>query len=168
MSQKSYNPDIQKVVEQGSLQRVINTVVQQVGASLDEVEDVSGNPEYFKKDIDFILQGATYEVKIDTYDTGHCFLETISNARTGALGWLFVSQAKWLIYAFPKQDVAYAADMRTLRNWFLDNIYWFIVNQKGKKVKTDNGEGYKYESFGFVASLETLTDQGIFKKFDLI
>lgn len=164
-----YNPDKQKTIEQAYFERILKSVLENLGGlTMDSVEDVSQNPEYFKKDIDVLINGVSYEFKMDRYDTGYCFLETISNTRTGALGWLFVSQAKWLIYAFPEKGVAYVSDMKVLREWFLDNINWYIENDQMKRVTTDNQKGYKYFSYGFLVGLKLLEDERIFKKFNLI
>lgn len=165
---RTYNVGTQKTVEQAYFERVVNSIIKQLDVSADVVEDVSQNSDWFRKDVDILIDGVPYEIKTDTYDTGFCFLETISNSRTGALGWLFASQAKYLVYAFPLKGDAYIADLKKLREYFLDNIYWYIENKQMRKVNTKGGNGYSYSSFGFLVSLETLTEEKVFKKFSLI
>ena len=70
------------------------------------VEDVSGNSEYWDKDIDFIITspytGAvkTFEVKFDSRinKTGNLFLETASAYSKGGQGWFKFCEADYLAY----------------------------------------------------------------------
>jgi len=165
---RTYDLEERKTAEQEYIDRIIRTVADKLGAGPDEIQDVSEDKRYFKKDIDVLIQDVSYEMKMDFYDSGFCFLEVISNSESGALGWLFVSQAQYLVYAFPLLGKAYIADMKKLRDWFLENIYWFVTTDKKRRVRTENDEGYSYYSFGYLANLNELEREGIFKKFNLL
>ena len=70
------------------------------------VENVSGNPEYWHRDIDMIITspftGAvkTFEVKWDTRinKTGNLYLETESIYSKGGKGWFEFCEADFLAY----------------------------------------------------------------------
>lgn len=67
------------------------------------VKDVSGEPQFWKKDIDFVItsptsgETKTFEVKWDSRinKTGNLFLETYSN---GGKGWFEYCEADYLVY----------------------------------------------------------------------
>lgn len=67
------------------------------------VKDVSGEPQFWKKDIDFMItsptsgETKTFEVKWDSKinRTGNLFLETYSN---GGKGWFEYCEADYLVY----------------------------------------------------------------------
>lgn len=70
------------------------------------VEDVSRNPEYWDKDIDFIITSPTtgavktFEVKWDSRinKTGNLYLETSNVHSKGGKGWYEFCQADYLTY----------------------------------------------------------------------
>lgn len=71
-----------------------------------KVVDVSQNPEYWDKDIDFILTSSTsgdtktFEVKWDSkiHNTNNLFLELTNTHSKGGLGWFAFCQADFLAY----------------------------------------------------------------------
>ena len=87
------------------------------------VEDVSGNPEYYDKDIDFIitspLTGATrtFEVKWDSriYYTNNLYLELTNIHSKGQQGWFRFCQADFLAYGDANTKRFYIIDMSKLR-----------------------------------------------------
>lgn len=87
------------------------------------VEDVSGDPNYFDKDIDFFCinpkteAARAFEVKWDTriHQTGNLYLE-ISNVHSkGGNGWFNFTQADFLAYGDAASKVFYIIDMEKLR-----------------------------------------------------
>ena len=70
------------------------------------VRDVSNNPEYWYKDIDFIItspttgQTKTFEVKWDSRinHTGNLYLELSNIHSQGGKGWFKFCQADMLVY----------------------------------------------------------------------
>lgn len=85
-----------------------------------EVTDVSDNPEYWKKDIDFIVRNPenghviTMEVKWDSRisKTGNLFLETYSN---GGRGWFEYCEADYLAYGDAASRCFYILPLLELR-----------------------------------------------------
>lgn len=89
------------------------------------VKDVSGNADYFSKDIDFIITNPTtgntrtFEVKWDQriYKTGNMFLE-IENPRSkqwNGQGWWLHCQADYLVYGDAVSGKFYIMKMDELR-----------------------------------------------------
>ena len=70
------------------------------------VEDVSNNPAYWSKDIDFIVTSPTtgltktFEVKWDSRinQTGNLYLELLSAYSEGGLGWFEFCKADYIAY----------------------------------------------------------------------
>ena len=57
------------------------------------------NPEYQCQGIDLIINDLyTDEIKIDTYESGNFFLETIANVRKNKPGCIISSQADYLLF----------------------------------------------------------------------
>ena len=87
------------------------------------VEDVSNNPQYWYKDIDFIVTSSTsgetktFEVKWDTKinTTGNLFLEYESLYSKGGKGWFEFCEADYLAYGDAVTKVFYIIDMEQLR-----------------------------------------------------
>ena len=83
------------------------------------VEDVSNNPQYWYKDIDFIVTSSTsgetktFEVKWDTKvnTTGNLFLEYESLYSKGGKGWFEFCEADFLAYGDAITKVFYIIDM---------------------------------------------------------
>lgn len=87
------------------------------------VEDVSGNSEYWYKDIDFIITspytGAvkTFEVKWDTRinKTGNLYLEIASAHSKGGQGWYKFCQADFIAYGDAASRKFYIIPLLELR-----------------------------------------------------
>lgn len=64
-------------------------------------------PQEIEQGIDFIgLHKTTgkrrsFEVKTDSYTSGNCFIETVKNDVSKALGWVYTCQADRLLYYLP-------------------------------------------------------------------
>ena len=87
------------------------------------VEDVSNNPEYWYRDIDFIVTSSTsgetktFEVKWDSKisNTGNLYLELTSLYSKGGRGWFEFCEADYLAYGDAVTKVFYIIDMAQLR-----------------------------------------------------
>lgn len=87
------------------------------------VIDVSDNPEYWDKDIDFIITSPTtgdtktFEVKWDTkiQSTGNLYLELEAIHSKGGKGWFEFCQADYLAYGDANQNFFYVIPMAELR-----------------------------------------------------
>ena len=87
------------------------------------VEDVSGNPDYWHKDIDFIITspttGATktFEVKWDSCigRTGNLYLELTNIHSKGGKGWFNFCQADFLAYGDAAAQVFYIIPFAELK-----------------------------------------------------
>lgn len=87
------------------------------------VEDVSGNPDYFYKDIDFIITspktGAikTFECKFDSRlnATGNLYLELTNIHSKEGRGWYEFCQADFLAYGDAKAGVFYIFALSDLK-----------------------------------------------------
>lgn len=87
------------------------------------VNDVSGNPDYWYRDIDFIVTSPTtgavksFEVKWDSRinRTGNLYLELTSINSKGGKGWYQFCQADYLVYGDANAKVFYIIPMEQLR-----------------------------------------------------
>lgn len=88
------------------------------------VEDVSGNSEYWYRDIDFIITSPTtgaiktFEVKWDTRinKTGNLYLEIASAHSKGGQGWYKFCEADYLAYGDAASRKFYIIPLLELRN----------------------------------------------------
>ena len=88
-----------------------------------EVLDVSGNPEYWDKDIDFVITSPTtgkvktFEVKWDSRinSTGNLYLERSSINSKGGKGWFEFCEADYLAYGDAVSGQFYMIGMQELR-----------------------------------------------------
>lgn len=128
-----------------------------------KVTDVSNNPDYWKKDIDLIVDGEAIEVKWDSkvYDTGNLFVEIYSDVERRKPGWYKFCEADTLAYG----DAV--------------NKYFFMFDYEGLKehieahkdeyktaVAADYGrDGIKKYSEGYLVPIETLS--GLYDTLDL-
>ena len=91
-----------------------------------QVQDVSNNPEYFEKDIDFIItsptsgQTKTFEVKWDSKinKTGNLYLEKTNVHSKNGIGWWNFCQADVLAYGDSRTGQFYMFNMEELRERF--------------------------------------------------
>lgn len=84
-----------------------------------DVEDVSNNPAYWKKDIDLIADGVSIEVKWDgaMATTGNIFIETCSDIDKNKPGWFNFCQADKLYYGDAKNKMFYIFDFSQLKEY---------------------------------------------------
>ena len=88
-----------------------------------KVEDVSNNPDYWHKDIDFIItspttgQTKTFEVKWDSCinRTGNLYLELTNIHSKGGKGWFNFCQADYLAYGDAAAQVFYIIPFQQLK-----------------------------------------------------
>lgn len=88
------------------------------------VQDVSGNPDYWYKDIDFIATsprtGATktFEVKWDSRinSTGNMYLELTNIHSKGGRGWFNFCEADYLAYGDAAAQVFYIIPLAELKD----------------------------------------------------
>jgi hypothetical protein len=109
-----------------------------------KVEEVSKKEQ--KMGIDrYIINGlgirtaVEYKTDTRTATTGNVFVETISNSKTGALGWAIKGQADFLLYYVPSWGKALLVDM----GWVRNKVPEWIFQYKLRKILNKG-----YDSFG--------------------
>lgn len=110
------------------------------------VEDVSGEPQFWKKDIDFMITSPTtgdtkaFEVKWDSRigKTGNLFLETYSN---GGKGWFEYCEADYIAYGDARSRRFYILPLLELRE---------LVASKRFEL------AYTADSCGYLVSLQAV------------
>lgn len=88
-----------------------------------KVQDVSGNPEYWSKDIDFIVTSSTsgltksFEIKWDSRinNTGNLYLELTNVHSKGGRGWYEFCEADFLAYGDSQAGCFYIISLSDLR-----------------------------------------------------
>lgn len=88
-----------------------------------QVQDVSNNPDYWYKDIDFIITSPTtgavktFEVKFDSRinQTGNLYLELTNVHSKGGKGWYKFCEADYLAYGDARAQVFYIIPLAQLR-----------------------------------------------------
>lgn len=88
-----------------------------------QVEDVSTNPSYWRKDIDFIITSPTtgltktFEVKWDTkiHKTNNLYLELVNVNSDGGYGWFEFCRADYLVYGDAVSKTFYIIPLLELR-----------------------------------------------------
>ena len=88
-----------------------------------QVEDVSNNPDYWHKDIDFVITSPTtgavktFEVKWDSCinSTGNLYLELTNIHSRGGKGWFNFCQADYLAYGDAVNKVFYIIPFADLK-----------------------------------------------------
>lgn len=117
-----------------------------------KVEDVSGNPEYWEKDIDFIVTSPTsgevktFEVKYDQCinRTGNLYLEIANVHSKGQQGWFQFCQADYVAYGDAVAQTFYIISMADLR-------------EKVKQLPTRTAQ-CGFDSVGRLVSLDDIAD----------
>lgn len=108
------------------------------------IEDTSDNPQYFKDDIDMIINGQTVEVKTDyrMNETGNIALEMVSNYNPAYYkdGWFITSKAQIFVFYSPQTNNSYQVFADELRKVVFENQNQFKyrnlrVNEFGNVVK---------------------------------
>lgn len=108
-----------------------------------EVEDVSNNPDYWSKDIDFIITSPTtgltktFEVKWDSKisKTGNLYLELVNKNSAGLRGWWEFSKADYLVYGDAERKIFYVFDLEELRQ---------VVKKKPKELANCGSDSIGY------------------------
>lgn len=116
------------------------------------VYDMTTNPDYWSKDIDFIVTSPTtgdtksFEVKFDTKisKTNNLYLELGNVHSKGGLGWYRFCEADYLAYGDARKNIFYVIPMAELRE---------KVKKLPKKIKQCG-----YDSIGQIVSLYQLAD----------
>lgn len=90
-----------------------------------DIIDVSHNPFYQAKDIDFIINGQSVEVKTGTKikDYQQICLELVSNSDKDFFrkGFLFTTEAEVIIFYSPQEQKMYQIIVSELRKYYNDN-----------------------------------------------
>ena len=132
----------------------------------ERIEDVSDDPYYQKKDIDFLVYQKTGEIiKVDVkYDTlidktGNVFIELISNDKKKTPGNFIYSEADLFLYVFAKSKRVLIIPLKEAREYIYKNLKKFksascpnygyngeiLYHSKGRLVKyTELLENVKY------------------------
>jgi hypothetical protein len=87
------------------------------------VMDVSGEPQYWDKDIDFVITSPTtgitktFEVKWDSRinNTGNLYLEIANSHSKGCKGWYEFCEADYLVYGDAQAQYFYIIPLLELR-----------------------------------------------------
>lgn len=92
------------------------------------VQDVTQNPQYWDKDIDFVVsspsQSLTIEVKWDSRiaSTGNMFIETITDLDKSKEGWFTFCQADYIYYGDSQNQLFYVFKTADLRQFVSSNM----------------------------------------------
>ena len=87
------------------------------------VQDVTNNPEFWDKDIDFVVssgsQSLTIEVKWDSriHATGNMFIETVTDLDKSKCGWFSYCQADYIYYGDSYNQLFYVFKTDDLRKF---------------------------------------------------
>lgn len=116
-----------------------------------DVLDVRPYEHWQRRGVDFIWRNEegvfALDAKTERRSTGNLFLETVSNTVTGELGWLYSSQADFIVYGFLDRNVWYFFDLEQMRR---------VVDQNPgfptRRAKTPMGDG-GYETEGVLVAL---------------
>lgn len=87
------------------------------------VQDVTNNPEFWDKDIDFVVssgsQSLTIEVKWDSriHSTGNMFIETVTDLDKCKSGWFSFCQADYIYYGDSYNQLFYVFKTDDLRKF---------------------------------------------------
>ena len=106
------------------------------------VEDVSGNPDYWYRDIDFIVtspttgQVKTFEVKWDSCinRTGNLYLEHTNIHSKGGKGWYNFCQADYLVYGDAVAQVFYVIPFGELKEKVKSLHYRAAAQKDGDSI----------------------------------
>lgn len=132
--------------------------------SFDQVDETDHSELLQKICGDFILQGKLQaygaELKAESEYTGNVFLETWSNLAWFRQGWMYTSQAHWLLYYFVKTGVLYHFDFAALKDWAFGNS-----GSKGQIYRYHETWQKKYDqandTWGRLVPIEVLEKAGV-------
>jgi hypothetical protein len=128
-----------------------------------DVEDVTKNPKYFSKGIDFIFtlkngRKVSVDVKYDSSitRTGNVFLEVVKNNRTMEDGWFWTSEADFILIVFGGQDdKMLTLPLKEVRDYFKINQDRFKKVYGKWNGNSVTGEKW-YRSIGYLIPYEEL------------
>ena len=117
-------------------------VKQYLIAKAHHVIDVTKDSNYFKSDIDFIVDSKTAELKTDTiiWKTNNLFIEDeifYYNGEYYKQGWLHYTKAEYLLYFDINKRILYKYKMQDVKDYIQQNkkrIAKKACNDKNKKV----------------------------------
>lgn len=139
-------------------QEILDILTKNTGVK--SIVDVSNDPTYFEKDIDFIVElqsgrKQTLEIKTDFTTYPNFFYETISSIETNSIGCFEKTEAERLMYYFTKLNLLYVFDMVKFRKWFNENKPLFDKKGYKKTLKNTryNGEHYTTQGYAFPRTL---------------
>lgn len=106
-----------------------------------QVINLSSDERYQQKDIDLMVetknnQFRTLEIKTDyqAHETGNIAYEMTTS---GNIGCLEKTEADYVVFFIPEQNIAYNSDTNVLRQYVHDNCHKWELKPMG-----DNSEGY--------------------------
>jgi len=129
-----------------------------LAAKGNRITDVSGDPEYQWKDIDFVVERredtTTLEVKneVKSQRTGNVFLEVSSN---GGKGWFRKTEAEHIAFAQTDFGIAHIVSMDDLRQAVAAKQYPIMENRWGT-------------AYGFLFPVSHLKQMGSYYKLQLM
>ena len=97
----------------------------------------------------------TIEYKTDwtASRTGNAFIETVSVDTMNVLGWVYTSQAEWLIYYVPGRQTIYITRMAALR----ERVEWWLEIYGPEKAIPNDG----YFTRGIPVPLDAFAEQAV-------
>lgn len=120
-----------------------------------KVTDVSNNPNYWKKDIDLIIEDKLgVEVKWDQLiaSTGNMFIETVSDTEKNKDGWFIFCKADLLFYGDAANKLYYVFRFSELKQWIEEHKEVYKV-----ATAPDYGkDGVKKYSKGYLVPVESV------------
>ncbi len=150
----SYYFHAQNALSKIGTKKIIN-YYKSLGIRLYTVED---NDKFQNHDIDLIMKEndkfTTIEVKVDRYQSGNFFLETMSNKEKGIPGCLLTTKSEKLYYYFINMKKLYIFNTEDLKDWILKNK----CNYREFPVETPVGGGY-YTTLGIPVPISTLVKE---------
>ena len=129
-----------------------------------EVQNLTNDPAYWPKDIDFIAtkdgKATSIEVKncLIISRTGNIFVEHTQDIDTNEKGWFCITEAEELFYRDDRNGVVYIIDMDDLREYIQD-IKKDLPERKAKPNavgKVAVGYLVSIEELGKLYSVETI------------
>lgn len=123
------------------------------------VEDVTGNRDYQRQDIDLRVKGQrkqawrTVEVKTDTYTSGNIYLELANGKNPGCV---FKSRAEIWAYWFPNLSILLWISLPALQLWLALHLHEY----ERKKVMSGRGKG-RWMVEGIAVPIRDLLDADV-------
>jgi hypothetical protein len=123
-----------------------------------KLENVENDKAYQRHDIDFIWitrkNVNLVEVKVDRYQTGNFFFETLSNQERNTPGCFLYTKANLILYYFYPSKILYTLPMPATKNWFLAHKKSFSV----RATQTDIKKG-TYTTVGCLVPIKRVLEE---------